>query len=122
MSHLPGPHLRAPYAGDFGTGPNVCVTVPADAQITCLVYPDHAFTEVRIGGNTDHAVYVTLPTTGLRFLIEELEAVRDGAINPSGHYLGSRWAPPATERATNAARPVLVTRPPTHPTDPGRQP
>jgi hypothetical protein len=89
----------------------VCVTVPANAEITCLIYEDGAFTEVCIGGDANGGVYVTLPTAGLDFLIAELEAVRDGAINPSGHYLGSRWAPPAVERATNAARPVLVPAP-----------
>jgi hypothetical protein len=108
VSHIPGPHLRAPYAGDFGTGPNVCVTVPADAEITCLVYEDGVFTEVHIGGDANGGVFVTLPTAGLDFLIAELEAVRDGAINPSGFYLGSRWAPAAVERAANAARPVLL--------------
>jgi hypothetical protein len=108
--------LRAPYAGDFGAGPNVCVTIPGNAQITCLVYEDGAFTEVYIGGDANGGVYITLPTAGLEFLIAELEAIRDGARNPSGYYLGSRWAPPAIERATNAARPVLL--PGTDHTDP----
>jgi hypothetical protein len=117
VNHIPGPHLRAPYAGDFGTGPNVCVTVPAGADIRCLLYEDGAFTEVFIGNPGVGGVYLTLPTDGLEFLVEELEAVRDGGINPPGYYTGSRWAPPAPERATNPARPVLL-RPPGRPSDP----
>jgi hypothetical protein len=105
------PRLRAPYAGDFGAGPNVCVAVPGSSEVSCLVHEDGAFTEVRIGGGGSGGVFVTLPTAGLEHLVEELEAVRGCAVDPGGHYLGSRWAPPAAERATDAAQPVLMAAP-----------
>jgi hypothetical protein len=123
VSHLPGPHLRAPYAGDFGAGPNVCVTVPPDARITCLGYEDGRFTEVFIGASGGTGVYLTLPTAGLEFLIEELEAIEAGAASPYGVDRGSRWASAPSEWATNPARPVLVRAPEeTLPNDQNRPP
>jgi hypothetical protein len=75
------------------------------------VYEDGRFTEVFIGTEGDGGIYLTLPTDGLEFLIEELEAVQAGARDPVGFDANSRWARRPVEVATNAARPVLVATP-----------
>lgn len=111
MTHQPGPHLRAPYAGDFGTGPNICLTIPPHATITTLMYEDGAFAEVAISTGAAPEIYLTLPTAGLEVLIEELDAIQAGAPAPYGIDRSSRWATAPTERPTNPARPLLLPAP-----------
>lgn len=84
-ARLPGGPTAAPTpAHEFATGPNVCITAPAESSFTGRLSSDGLFTDLAIGAGSGTGVYLTLPRRGLDFLIGELREVLSGAVNLGG--------------------------------------